>query len=68
MTAAAVPIIGTGGIGSRATAGDALAPQNGRAGAGHWWDVAVPQQGGTDKLRAAYARYLVQAARQAVVN
>lgn len=36
--------------------------------AGHWWDVAVPQVGTTDKLRQAYGRYLEGAARQRPVN
>lgn len=36
--------------------------------AGHWWDVAVPEVGTTDKLKNAYARYLEGAARQKLVN
>lgn len=36
--------------------------------AGHWWDVAVPEVGTTDKLREAYAAYLQNAARQNTVN
>lgn len=36
--------------------------------AGHWWDVAVPEIGGTDALRQAYARYLEMAATQNVMN
>jgi 3D-(3,5/4)-trihydroxycyclohexane-1,2-dione acylhydrolase (decyclizing) len=36
--------------------------------AGHWWDVAVPEVGTTDKLKQAYARYLDGAAKQNTVN
>lgn len=36
--------------------------------AGHWWDVAVPEIGTTDKLKEAYARYLESAAKQNTVN
>ena len=36
--------------------------------AGHWWDVAVPEVGATEKLKQAYARYLDNAARQSLVN
>jgi 3D-(3,5/4)-trihydroxycyclohexane-1,2-dione acylhydrolase (decyclizing) len=36
--------------------------------AGNWWDVAVPETGTTEMLKQAYARYLEQAARQALVN
>ncbi|MBR0713289.1 3D-(3,5/4)-trihydroxycyclohexane-1,2-dione acylhydrolase (decyclizing) [Bradyrhizobium liaoningense] len=36
--------------------------------AGHWWDVAVPEVGSTDKLKDAYARYLEGAAKQRLVN
>lgn len=36
--------------------------------AGHWWDVAVPDSGDTEKLKQAYARYLDGAARQNLVN
>ncbi|WJH38498.1 3D-(3,5/4)-trihydroxycyclohexane-1,2-dione acylhydrolase (decyclizing) (plasmid) [Aliirhizobium terrae] len=36
--------------------------------AGHWWDVAVPEVGTTDKLKQAYASYLANAARQNTVN
>ena len=43
-------------------------PGDGLAGAGHWWDVAVPEVGDTEKLRKAYAGYLENAARQSVVN
>lgn len=38
------------------------------AGAGHWWDVAVPAVGASDRLRDAYARYIANARRQATVN
>lgn len=40
----------------------------GSAGGGHWWDVAVPAVGDTDNLKQAYAHYLEQAARQALIN
>ncbi|MBA4491723.1 3D-(3,5/4)-trihydroxycyclohexane-1,2-dione acylhydrolase (decyclizing) [Paracoccus sp. S1E-3] len=43
-------------------------PGDGLAGAGHWWDVAVPAVGDSAKLRAAYADYLENAARQRLVN
>ena len=36
--------------------------------AGHWWDVAVPEVGTTEKLKQAYARYLTSAAKQNTVN
>ncbi|MBK4217536.1 3D-(3,5/4)-trihydroxycyclohexane-1,2-dione acylhydrolase (decyclizing) [Paracoccus caeni] len=36
--------------------------------AGHWWDVAVPEIGESDKLKQAYAGYLSQMARQNLVN
>ncbi|MDO5630240.1 MAG: 3D-(3,5/4)-trihydroxycyclohexane-1,2-dione acylhydrolase (decyclizing) [Paracoccus sp. (in: a-proteobacteria)] len=36
--------------------------------AGHWWDVAVPDNGDSEKLKQAYARYLDGAARQNLVN
>lgn len=36
--------------------------------AGHWWDVAVPETGDSDKLKQAYADYLKNSARQALVN
>lgn len=36
--------------------------------AGHWWDVAVPEVGTTEKLQQAYARYLEGVARQKTVN
>ena len=43
-------------------------PGPGFGDAGHWWDVAVPQVGTTDKLSQAYARYLEGAVRQKLVN
>ncbi|WP_378949564.1 3D-(3,5/4)-trihydroxycyclohexane-1,2-dione acylhydrolase (decyclizing) [Paracoccus sp. R86501] len=36
--------------------------------AGHWWDVAVPQTGTTQKLADAYAAYLDNQQRQRLVN
>lgn len=36
--------------------------------AGHWWDVAVPEVGATEKLKQAYASYLASAAKQNTVN
>lgn len=36
--------------------------------AGHWWDVAVPEVGTTEKLKQAYAGYLASAAKQNTVN
>ncbi|MEI4472150.1 3D-(3,5/4)-trihydroxycyclohexane-1,2-dione acylhydrolase (decyclizing) [Frigidibacter sp. MR17.24] len=35
---------------------------------GHWWDVAVPQVGGPDRLEAARARYGAMHATQRVFN
>ena len=46
----------------------ASGPGEGLAGAGHWWDVAVPQVGGPQALRDAYARYIENAARVRLVN
>ncbi|SDD67514.1 3D-(3,5/4)-trihydroxycyclohexane-1,2-dione acylhydrolase (decyclizing) [Paracoccus isoporae] len=43
-------------------------PGDGLEGAGHFWDVAVPEVGETQKLRAAYADYLANIARQRLVN
>ncbi|WBU56184.1 3D-(3,5/4)-trihydroxycyclohexane-1,2-dione acylhydrolase (decyclizing) [Paracoccus sediminicola] len=43
-------------------------PGDGLDGAGHWWDVAVPEVGDTEKLKAAYADYLKNAAQQRLVN
>ena len=36
--------------------------------AGHWWDVAVPEVGRTDRLRDAYKTYLENAAKARLVN
>ncbi len=38
-------------------------PGEGLEGAGCWWDVAVPEVGGSEQLRAAYASYIENAAR-----
>ena len=35
---------------------------------GHWWDVAVPEVGDHDTLRAAYARYIANAANARLTN
>ncbi|MBC9245188.1 3D-(3,5/4)-trihydroxycyclohexane-1,2-dione acylhydrolase (decyclizing) [Paracoccus sp. 11-3] len=43
-------------------------PGDGLDGAGHWWDVAVPEIGDTDRLRTAYQDYLSNAARQRLLN
>ena len=43
-------------------------PGDGLEGAGHWWDVAVPAVGDTEKLKQAYARYIKNAAQQSLVN
>ena len=43
-------------------------PGDGLKGAGHFWDVAVPAEGGTEKLKQTYAHYLQQIARQVTVN
>lgn len=43
-------------------------PGDGLEGAGHFWDVAVPEIGDSDRLRAAYADYLTNIARQALLN
>lgn len=43
-------------------------PGDGLEGAGHFWDVAVPEVGDTARLRAAYAGYLKNIARQSLVN
>ncbi|SFY33099.1 3D-(3,5/4)-trihydroxycyclohexane-1,2-dione hydrolase [Paracoccus pantotrophus] len=43
-------------------------PGDGLAGAGHWWDVAVPETGNSEKLKAAYARYLAGRAQQSLAN
>ncbi|MBD8555148.1 3D-(3,5/4)-trihydroxycyclohexane-1,2-dione acylhydrolase (decyclizing) [Rhizobium sp. CFBP 8762] len=38
------------------------------AGGGHWWDVAVPEVGGPERLRKAYDTYLANAATQVILN
>lgn len=43
-------------------------PGPGDAGGGHWWDVAVPEVGRTDKQGAARVKYLENRARQSLVN
>ncbi|RJL06701.1 3D-(3,5/4)-trihydroxycyclohexane-1,2-dione acylhydrolase (decyclizing) [Paracoccus siganidrum] len=35
---------------------------------GHWWDVAVPQAGGPERLREARARYEANSARQRIFD
>lgn len=41
----------------------AIGPGEGLDGAGHWWDVAVPEVGGSERLRAAYESYIANVAR-----
>ncbi|TJZ90627.1 3D-(3,5/4)-trihydroxycyclohexane-1,2-dione acylhydrolase (decyclizing) [Paracoccus gahaiensis] len=43
-------------------------PGDGLETAGHFWDVAVPAVGDTDKLKQAYARYIEHVAQQALIN
>lgn len=43
-------------------------PGDGLEAAGHWWDVAVPELGGSEKLKRAYAEYLKNAARQSLAK
>ncbi|WP_411839539.1 3D-(3,5/4)-trihydroxycyclohexane-1,2-dione acylhydrolase (decyclizing) [Paracoccus sp. ME4] len=43
-------------------------PGDGLEGAGHWWDVAIPDADTTDGLRQAHARYLDRMARQITIN
>jgi 3D-(3,5/4)-trihydroxycyclohexane-1,2-dione acylhydrolase (decyclizing) len=43
-------------------------PGEGLEGAGTWWDVAVPEVGGRESLRAAYERYIARAATVRLVN
>lgn len=43
-------------------------PGDNLQGAGHWWDVAVPQVGGPDRLRVAYEHYISNAARARLTN
>ncbi|MGP9789150.1 3D-(3,5/4)-trihydroxycyclohexane-1,2-dione acylhydrolase (decyclizing) [Roseinatronobacter sp. NSM] len=46
----------------------AQGPGDGLEGAGHWWDVAVPEVGGPERLRDAYANYITNAARARLSN
>ena len=41
---------------------------SGTGAGGHWWDVAVPQTGGPERLETARARYKENTARQRVVD
>ncbi len=41
---------------------------SGTGAGGHWWDVAVPEVGGPERLEKARARYRANAARQRVIN
>ena len=43
-------------------------PGEGLAGAGQWWDVAVPEVGGPERLRVAYDNYITHAARVRLSN
>ncbi len=43
-------------------------PVPGTGAGGHWWDVAVPQVGGPERLEKARRRYEAQTARQRVYN
>ncbi|WBU53015.1 3D-(3,5/4)-trihydroxycyclohexane-1,2-dione acylhydrolase (decyclizing) [Paracoccus sp. SCSIO 75233] len=43
-------------------------PGDGLEGAGHFWDVAVPEMGDTAKLRDAYDDYLASIAHQRLLN
>jgi 3D-(3,5/4)-trihydroxycyclohexane-1,2-dione acylhydrolase (decyclizing) len=43
-------------------------PVPGTGAGGHWWDVAVPEVGGPERLEAARRKYRAEAARQNVVN
>ncbi|GLK64398.1 3D-(3,5/4)-trihydroxycyclohexane-1,2-dione acylhydrolase (decyclizing) [Paracoccus kondratievae] len=43
-------------------------PGDGLAGAGHWWDVAVPEVGASDKLRAAREQYETWLQKQQIAN
>jgi len=43
-------------------------PTPGTGAGGHWWDVAVPQAGGPERLEQARARYNRNAAAQRVVD
>jgi 3D-(3,5/4)-trihydroxycyclohexane-1,2-dione acylhydrolase (decyclizing) len=41
---------------------------SGTGAGGHWWDVAVPQVGGPERLEAARERYVINAANQRVLG
>ncbi len=41
---------------------------SGTGAGGHWWDVAVPEAGGPERLERARAKYTAQVRRQNVVN
>lgn len=43
-------------------------PAPGTGAGGHWWDVAVPQAGGPERLREARERYNARTAAQDLVN
>lgn len=43
-------------------------PEPGTGAGGHWWDVAVPQTGGPDRLEKARRRYNAHAALQRPFN
>jgi 3D-(3,5/4)-trihydroxycyclohexane-1,2-dione acylhydrolase (decyclizing) len=43
-------------------------PVPGTGAGGHWWDVAVPEVGGPERLEAARRKYRAEAARQNLVN
>ncbi len=43
-------------------------PGPGTGAGGHWWDVAVPQAGDSDRLQRARERYAENTARQNLVN
>ncbi len=44
------------------------APGPGDAGGGNWWDVAVPEEGRTERQREARTRYVEQTRRRDLVN
>lgn len=41
---------------------------SGTGAGGHWWDVAVPQVGGPERLEAARERYVINAANQRILG
>ena len=43
-------------------------PGDGLEAAGHFWDVAVPAVGNTERLKQTYARYIEHVAKQALIN